>query len=304
MTNSAKIKLYDAKSFTSKFMPSDKLKDIIKVEEHKFFITRVEEMYQLVRHNVPASRSTSHFVLYLTEGEAEMKIGSEVYKINKDEMLFVQAGQVFSFQTGDVNKGYICGLHNDMLIGTFGKTDPLKEFEFLRVWGNPVVRFDRSTSELVLHILKRLLLEYVQNGLKNQDIFQSYLLAMFCEVKNVYQPLKSAGKASSISITNKFKELVFSNIKDKHLVSDYAFLLNISPNHLNKTVKAVTSKSPTKWIDEAIIAEAKVLLCQSDLPISEIAQEVGFEDQSYFTRLFKKYENVTPSDFRKMIEKS
>ncbi|GLU52547.1 hypothetical protein Dfri01_20080 [Dyadobacter frigoris] len=302
MSGLGKIKLYDAKSFTKKFMPSDKLKDIVRVEEHKFFITRIEEMYQLVTHHVPASRSTIHSVLYLTEGEAEMKIGSEVYKIKKDEMLFVPAGQVFSFQTGDVNKGYICGLHNDMLIGKFGKTDPLKEFEFLRVWGNPMVSFDAGTSEFIHHILKRLLLEYVQNGLSNQDIFQSYLLAMFCEVKNAYQPLASTGKASSVSIANKFKELVFSNIKNKHLVSDYAFLLNISPNHLNKTVKAVTSKSPTKWIDEAIIAEAKVLLCQSDLPIGEVAQEVGFEDQSYFTRLFKKYEGVTPSDFRKMIE--
>lgn len=302
MSDPAKIKLYDTKSFTRKFMPSDELKNIVRVEEHKFFITKIEEMYQLVKHNVPASRSTVHFVLYLAEGEAEMKIGSETYKIKKDEMLFVPAGQVFSFRTGDVNKGYICGLHNDMLIGTFGKTDPLKEFEFLRVWGNPVVSLDARTSGFIHHILKRLLPEYVQNGLKNQDIFQSYLLAMFCEVKNVYQPLVSNGKASSVSIANKFKELVFSNIKDKHLVSDYAFLLNISPNHLNKTVKAVTSKSPTKWIDEAIVAEAKVLLCQSDFAISEVALEVGFEDQSYFTRLFKKYEGITPSEFRKMIE--
>ncbi|MFC6195497.1 helix-turn-helix domain-containing protein [Dyadobacter subterraneus] len=285
-------------------MPSDTLKNIVKVEEHKFFITRIEEMYQLVRHNVPASRSTIHSILYLTEGEAVMKIGSEVYKIKKDEMLFVPAGQVFSFQTGDINKGYICGLHNDLLIGKFGKTDPLKEFEFLRVWGNPRITLNAETSEFIHHILKRLLVEYIQNGLKNQDIFQSYLLALFCEVKNVYQPLTISGKASSISITNKFKELVFSNIKDKHLVSDYASLLNISPNHLNKTVKAVTAKSPTKWIDEAIVSEAKVLLCQSELSISEVAMEVGFEDQSYFTRLFKKYEKMTPTDFRKMIEMS
>ena len=302
MSETTKIKLYDPRAFTGKYMPSDTLKNIIRIEEHKFFITRIEEMYQLVKHNVPASRSTIHSVLYLTEGEAVMKIGSEVYKIKQDEMLFVPAGQVFSFSTGDVNKGYICGLHNDMLVGAFGKTDTLKQFEFLSVWGNPVVSFDRQSSDFIHHILKRLLLEYVQNGIKNQDIFQSYLLAMFCEVKNVYQPWKSTAKATAVSITNKFKELIFSNIKDKHLVSDYAFLLNISPNHLNKTVRSVTSKSPTKWIDEAIVAEAKVFLCQTDWPISGVAQEVGFEDQSYFTRLFKKYEGITPTDFRKMIE--
>lgn len=285
-------------------MPSKELTAIVQEENEKFFITRIEEMYRLVKHHVPASRSTIHSVLYITEGEAVMKIGSEQYKIQQDEMLFVPAGQVFSFQTGDRNKGYLCGLHTDMLIGKFGKEDPLKEFEFLRVWGNPMITPDQQTSGHILHILKRLLLDYSENGLKNQDIIQSYLLAMLCEVRSAYKPLSASNQASSVTITNKFKELIFSSIKDKHLVTDYASLLNISPNHLNKTVKAITGKSPTKWIDEAIVLEAKVLLCQSASPISQISVEVGFDDQSYFTRLFKKYEGMTPSEFRKMIEMS
>lgn len=302
MADTDKIRLYNTRAFTSKFMQPEELKTIAKIETDNFFVTRLEEMYKLVTRPVPASRSTIHNCLYVTEGEAVMKIGSEQYTAAKDEMLFVPAGQVFSFQTGDVNKGYITGFHNDFLLGKFAKNDLWKEFEFLRVWGNPHVKLDVKTSGFVLNLFQRLLFEYTHHGLKNQLIYQTYLHALFCEVQSVYEPLSGSNQLAAVHITNRFKELIFSNIKARHLVSDYALLLHISPNHLNKTVKTITGKSPTKWIDEAIISEAKVLLCQSALSISEVSMEVGFEDQSYFTRLFKKYESVTPSEFRKGIE--
>jgi len=285
-------------------MPSPTLSDIVKDDNSLFFVTRLEDMYRLVTHNVPASRSEIHSCLYVTEGEAKMKIGSEQYKIHQNEMLFVPAGQVFSFETGDVNKGFICGFHSDFLLGKPGKTDAWKEFAFLRIWGNPMIRLGEQVSVFVLNIFKRLLIEYAENGLLNREIIQSYLHTLFCEVKAVYESLSGSELVPAVAITNRFREYIFSNIKTKHLVTDYASLLHISPNHLNKTVKKITGKSPTKWIDEAIVAEAKVLLCQSELSISQVSMEVGFEDQSYFTRLFKKYENITPSEFRRMIETS
>ena len=298
------IKVYSTRAFTGKYMPSESLKAIMDAEQDSFFITKLEEMYKLVTRNVTASRSTIHSCLFVTEGEVVMKIGSEQYKVHKNEILFVPAGQVFSFQIGDENTGYICGFHNDFLLGKFAKAELWKEYEFLRVWGNPMIRPDEQTSGYIINIVQRLLAEYTQNGLGNQAIIQVYLYALFSEIQTAYKPLSSSNLISAVSITNRFKEYIFSSIKTKHLVTDYASMLNISPNHLNKTVKKITGKSPAKWIDEAIIAEAKVLLCQSGMSISEVSLEVGFEDQSYFTRLFKKYEEITPSEFRKMIETS
>ncbi|MFX1703350.1 helix-turn-helix domain-containing protein [Chitinophaga sp. CC14] len=251
--------------------PRKELDSILRPDFDKFFIVKVEDMYRLVTQSVPASRSTNHSCLFITSGEASMKIGSELYTIHKNEMLFVPAGQVFSFKSGEVNNGYLCNFHTDILTGKYNTQKPLKAFEFLRVWGNPMVSLDKQTAGFVVHLFKRLLFDYSRNA---------------------------------INITNRLKELVFTNIRTRHLVTDYAALLNISPNHLNKSVKAVTAKSPARWIDEAIVLEAKVLLSQSDLTISEVAQEVGFEDQSYFTRLFKKYEGITPTDFRRKIELS
>jgi AraC-like DNA-binding protein len=284
------IEIYDPLAFTTRFM-EPAVKRILKPDIGKFFIVRVEDMYKHVTQAVPASRATNHSCLFLTEGEAIMKIGSETYTIHKDEILFVPAGQVFSFEQGDVNKGYLCNFHPDILNGSHSK------FEFLRVWGNPMIRLNEQTAQFVLHLFQRLLLDYTQNG----EVIQPYLITLLSEVKLDYQPLSGTDQP----LINRFRELIFSNIKTLHQVSDYAALLNISPNHLNKTVRVITGKSPSRWIDEAIVMEAKVLMTQkSNLSISEVATEVGLEDPSYFARLFKKYESITPSEYRKMIEKS
>lgn len=298
------IKVYDARAFTSRFMPSRELEGFLRGDLTKFLICRLENMYPHVKQAVPPSRSLTHSCLFLTEGTASMRIGSEDYRIGKGEMLFVPAGQVFSFDVHDMNKGIFCNFHDDMLLGKYGNSELLKEFEFLKVWGRPYVSMDDETAGYVLQLFERVLKEYMEHGIRHMNILQPYLLAILCEVNRVYGPLLASRQINAVSITNRFRELVFQHIRSRHMVSDYAAMLNISPSHLNKLVKAVTRKAPTKWIDEAIVQEAKVLLSQSDFPISEVAIQVGFEDQSYFTRLFKRYEGMTPTEFRRMIKMS
>ena len=146
--------------------------------------------------------------------------------------------------------------------------------------------------------------EYSSNGLKHLDLIQSYFIALLCEINAAYQPENNNISSQYLTLTNQFKALLYEKIKDKHLVSDYATMLNISPNHLNKVIKSATGKSPSQWIDEVLITEAKILLYQTKLSIKEIAFGVGFTDASYFSRLFKRHTGLTPLQYRKMIEKS
>lgn len=284
--------------------PAQRLKTLLKSGFDKFFIVKVEEMLRLIKLPVPPTRATGHSLIYLTEGEAIMTIGSETCKIFKDECLIVPAGQVYSFASLDINKGYLCHFQNDIISSKFGRQELLKDFEFLQVWSHPRISLDQQTAGFVTMLFKRLLLEYTANGLNNPDILQPYFIALLCELNQAARPPEGSTVTNAATIAKRFKKLLYTHLRSKHLVSDYAALLNITPNHLNKSVKTVTGRSPGKWIDEAIVLEAKVLLYQSSFSISEIAAELGFYDQSYFTRFFKKYEGITPVAFRKKIEKS
>jgi AraC-like DNA-binding protein len=298
-----KIKTFTTNEFMDRFMKPAPAKQLVKKDYGRFFITRVQDLIKISQVPVPPARSTTHILIYLTSGVATMRIGFHPVRIHKNECLVVPAQQVFSYDKYEVNTGYIAVFDSDFLVGKIGSNELLKEFEFLNVWGNPVIKPGKRTQPLS-PTLQRVFEEYAANGLTNRYIIQSYFLAFLCELHAAYKPLSNSTSKTAVNLTNQFKELLHKNIRTKHLVTDYAHLLHVSPNHLNKTVKAITSRSVSKWIDETLIIEAKVLLFQTNNSISEIAAELGINDQSYFSRLFKKYEGVTPLEFRKMIEKS
>ena len=86
---------------------------------------------------------------------------------------------------------------------------------------------------------------------------------------------------------------------DVKLPKDYAELLYITPNHLNAVCKDVLGLSAGEVIRNRTLLEAKRLLTNPRLNISEIAFNLNFSDNSYFTKFFKKIEGITPEEFRK-----
>lgn len=284
--------------------PDPKLKEMIKPDFGRFFIVRVQDLIKISKLPVPPTRSKQHTLMYLTSGEASMKIGAEPVRINGGEGVVVPAGQVFSYDKYEVNTGFLCVFDSDFLVENGCVSNPLKQFEFLNVWGNPVIRADSTTARYLKQTFQRVLDEYMRNGLTRSNVIRSHFVAALFDLQSVYRPLAVSSSKTSVTLTNNFRKLLHRHIRTKHLVTEYAGMLHVTPNHLNKVVKETTGKPASKWIDEELITEAKVLLVQTNNSIQEVARELGVFDQSYFTRLFKKYEGTTPLKYRAMIEKS
>ena len=102
-------------------------------------------------------------------------------------------------------------------------------------------------------------------------------------------------------IVNRFLELVFDRSRKPGKVTSYADELCITPNYLNRLVRSQTGHSAMDWIEISRLNLAKLLLHQNQLQIAEIAVAVGIDDQSYFTRFFKKSEGCTPSQYRDKV---
>ena len=80
-------------------------------------------------------------------------------------------------------------------------------------------------------------------------------------------------------------------------------MLNISAPYLNEALKKVTGLPVTYWITHETMLEAKRLLFYTDLTVKEIAHQLGYEDHTYFSRLFKNSESTTPLAFRNSYRK-
>lgn len=276
-----------------------------KKQEHvPFFIVRVQDMIKVSKFPVPPARSTTHTLIFLTSGVATMRIGFHPVKIRKNECLVVPAGQVFSYDRYEVNSGFICSFGTDFLSGKIINTTLLNAFEYLNIWASPVIRPDKRTAGFIANTFERIYDAYRQQHAKQQAVIQSYFLAVLCDLHAAYTPPENSKNKTAVTLANRFRELVHRHFRTKHRVTAYASLLHVSPNHLNKTVKQVTGKTVSRWIEDTIITEAKVLLFQTGDSIGDIAAGLGIYDQSYFTRLFRKHEGITPLAYRQLIEKS
>lgn len=299
-----KVKTYSPQGFREKFLGDDNpIHLLFKSNSDHFFCLEIEEIMQ-IQYPVPPSKHSCHTLIFISSGQHVMKLGYQEYTTTDNEIILVPAGQIFSLDNiNNIHKGYVCQFHPDLLIRKYGSREMLNEFDFMKISGNPKITLEQKDVPHITAILNRLQKEYSETSSANLNIVQSYLITLFYEM-NKNSVKSSANISAAEVITNKFKELIHTNIKTQHQVNFYASLLNITPNHLNKSVKSATGKSATKWIEETILLEAKYLLYQTTLSVSEIAMQVGHEDHSYFSRFFKKQEGITPVQYRKLIDKS
>jgi AraC family transcriptional regulator len=93
-------------------------------------------------------------------------------------------------------------------------------------------------------------------------------------------------------------EFIIDNLADNLLLGSMAQQVSISQYHFARLFKQSTGLSPYQYVIHCRIERAKILLLQSQLKISEIASQVGFADQSQFTRHFKRLLGVTPKEIR------
>jgi AraC family transcriptional activator of pobA len=128
------------------------------------------------------------------------------------------------------------------------------------------------------------------------------LLAMVDAERKRNLPIKSVAKAAQIEVFNNFLKILEENFRRDEGVSFFAGKMNMSERNLNLICKNNFRKSVSEIIETRKLIEAKNLLLHSNKTISEIGFELGYNEKSYFTRVFHAKMGMTPSRFREMSQ--
>lgn len=172
---------------------------------------------------------------------------------------------------------------------------------FNHLYGVPAVtlddRHDREFAELFGQIRD----ELTGCGLAHAEILLSYLKVLLIRATRL--KLEQQGDHCGVTgrlppVLEDLRELIEARYSRLHTPADYARLLHADPKALGRTVKAHLGKTLTEVIRERILKHAKWDLLHTLKPVKQIAHELGYGDELYFSRLFKRGTGLSPVFFR------
>ena len=108
---------------------------------------------------------------------------------------------------------------------------------------------------------------------------------------------------SDINYTNRVIDYITHHPYDEIKISDIAKKVNLSEGHISRTFKAVTGNTIINYINDTKINMAKNILTNNDVTLSELASNIGINDEKYLCRLFKKHTGMTITEFKKHLKK-
>lgn len=284
---------FDSHFFTSDWRPSNY------GFYDRFHISRIETYRDHLSLPLPPHRRSVHYFMFLRSGTVKRSKNLNSYELKAGQIFFLTANQINTFDyISEDAEGFYCHFHPDIFFQSHLRFDMDNFLPFFKSKSEPIVELKNLTK--IEEILLKLEEEYSLSDSERFDLIPVSLVALFLEVKFSASIITPKTKNSSEILTQRYQNALAEFICEKKTVVEFADYLSISANHLNKCVKETTGKSAHDLLQDMRILESKVLLKQSDLSIGEIAFKVGQFETSDFSRLFRKYTNLTPKQYRKI----
>jgi len=257
----------------------------------------------LIDHDfIENSHSHNFYLLVLfTKGSGFHTVDFDTYEIQRNSLFVLKPGQVHSWQLSEDISGYIAFYSQEVYNVYFGKKQ-IDEYSFYRDLKNsPEMILNELQTQEISSYFNLLLEENNKNEFKKLDKLLNLLDIIHIELARIYESQQDHNLHPYNLKIKELEQLVNEHFKNEKLPSFYADKMNMSLKHLNRICKNVLDITLTDFIYSKIILESKRLLATNMMTIGEVANELGFENYSYFTKVFKKYTNLTPQGFKKSV---
>ena len=240
---------------------------------------------------------------------AKMKYGQQQYDFDEGILFFMSPGQVFGIEIEKgvslKHTGWMLLVHPDFLWNTsLAKT--IRKYEFFNYSVNEALFLSDKEETIIIGLLQNIKQEYHSNIDKfSQDLIIAQIELLLTYSERFFHRQFITRKITNHKILNRLEEILDEYFgSDKLLqkglptVQFIAGALNVSPNYLSDLLKVLTGQSTQQHIHDKLIEKAKEKLSTTDLSVSEIAYELGFEHPQSFSKLFKTKTSLSPGAFR------
>lgn len=294
--------LKDLEAYKDTLISSSCFNDDILIIEFDQAMLQIENKAAFMPH---PNRYEALMLLGVTEGEIELSVDFVTHQIPKNGVMWIMPAHISQVKnmTQDF-KGWILYISKDFLVDNMDTSRSNTPLIYLELKKNPFAVFEPQEFQMLCDNLQA-----IRNRIKqlthifHKEAVINTLKSFFLDMGNFF-----LGKKENIftpALTRKeelfadFLRLLSEHCKEHHEVSFYAGELCITPQYLSLLLKEQSGRSASQWIQDAIMAEAKIMLKQPGCSVQEISDQLNFPDQSTFGKFFKKHANVSPAAYRK-----
>ena len=245
--------------------------------------------------NAPHGHSF-YLLLYVSQGTGTHTVDLVTYDLRPGSVFFLAPGQVHHWHLGTEADGIVVFFEPDFYQFRYPERDLL----VLPFFDNahPPALYLPPENELA-PLFEQLLHEYQTDHANQAEVLRAYL-GLILELATRHYPATPATTEIGLaqSQIRQFGALLNQHYRTRRGVRDYAELLHLSANYLNALCRRVLGQTAGDLIHARVVLEAKRLLTHSALSVAQVADELCFDDPSYFGRYFRKYVGQSPEAFR------
>ncbi|WP_268847817.1 helix-turn-helix domain-containing protein [Flavobacterium aestivum] len=251
-------------------------------------------------------RNNYYSLIWVTKGSGKVKADFAEHSFEENSLLAFSPYQPFMLCVEGKIQGVAIHFHPDFYcIHMHQKEVSCNGVLFNNIYQPPFTLIDEKAAETFNMVINQIKEEVQNAALAQYELLISYLKIFLITASRLkaeqQEKIESIPDAKEPFILQNLKTAIEDNFKTKHSAGNYASLLNISPKALAKIAKTYFNKTLTDLIAERIIIEAKRELYLTNKTIKEIAYELGYDDEHYFSRFFKTNADVSPQLYRETV---
>ena len=286
-----------------------RLRGLPKPEHPLVSVINVADIKRL-RDDEPANVIFDFYSISLKRNcNVKFRYGQQQYDFDEGTMFFISPNQVFGVEhgTGETPKrsGWILLIHPDFLWNT-SLAKNIKRYEYFDYSVHEALFLSEKEETIIAGIMQNIQREYHSNIDKfSQSVIIAQLELLLTYSERFYQRQFITREIFNHQILNRLEDLLTEYFNSDNLIKRglptvqyIADALSISPNYLSGLLKVLTGQSTQQHIHDKLIEKAKEKLSTTDLSVSEIAYELGFEYPQSFSKLFRTKTNFSPLEFR------
>ncbi|MCX2472731.1 helix-turn-helix transcriptional regulator [Pedobacter sp. MC2016-05] len=234
----------------------------------------------------------------------KIRYGQQHYDYDKGVLSFTAPNQVqyLDLNQMECGSGYLLIFHPDFLL-RHSLANTIHQYGFFSYAVNEALHLSAEEEDNLIAILNKINKECVHIDKHTQEIILSQIELLLNYSNRFYERQFITRKNNSHELLSKFERLLedyfVKNQNNGLLTVQYvAGQMNLSPNYLSDLLRVHTGQNTQQHIHEKLIEKAKEKLSTTNLSVSEIAYDLGFEHAQSFSTLFKKKTNLSPLAFR------